>query len=56
LGFGFELRALCFVGWCSTTWAMPLAFHFSYFSGRVSCFYLGPALDCDLPTCDLPRS
>jgi hypothetical protein len=20
----FELRALCFLGWCSTTWAMPL--------------------------------
>jgi hypothetical protein len=48
-GIECELRALWFLGRCSTTWTIPLAiFAFSYFSNRVLCFsWIN--LDCDFP-------
>jgi hypothetical protein len=39
---GVKPRALCLLGRCSTTGVIPPAlFCFSYFSGRLLCFYLG---------------
>jgi hypothetical protein len=47
---GFEVRTLCLVNRCSTTWAtLPVLFSFSYFSDRVSCFCLELASDSDPP-------
>jgi hypothetical protein len=55
LGFGF--MALCFLGKCCTTWAIPPSlFAFSYFSDRVSQFSLGLALDYYPPAYDPPQS
>jgi hypothetical protein len=53
----FKLRALSLLGKSSATWTTPpFLFSISYFSGRLSRYCLGLALNCDPSTYGLSHS